>query len=79
MRTEEKMDTAYSLFVDALGRILGQNSSVYRDISKALRSDTKLDLYLAEDAFNALPRETKLDIHSLVKRIASDFSDNIPA
>jgi hypothetical protein len=52
---------------------------VYRDISRALRSDAKLDLYLAEDAFNALPKETKLHIHSLVKKIASDFSAEISA
>lgn len=79
MRTEEKVDITYSLFVDALGRIVGKDSYVYRDISRALRSDAKLDLYLAEDAFNALPKETKLHIHSLVKKIASDFSAEISA
>lgn len=79
MPTENKKDVTYRVFVEALGHIVGKSSYVYRDIRRALNSEAQLDLYLAEDAFNSLPKETKFEIQYLVKKIASDVHTGSPS
>lgn len=79
MPTENKTDVTYRVFVEALGHIVGKNSYVYRDIRRALNSDAQLDLYLAEDAFNSLPKKTKFQIQYLVKKLANDVHTGSPS
>jgi len=50
------------LLAETMSEIVGRDSSVFRDIIRAIETDEVLDMMLAQSSFDALPGEVRRKI-----------------
>lgn len=70
-----KNKKALRLFMAALTEIVGPRSEAYRDLLKAVETDSQMDLLLAQSSFEALPVDVRRRLHERVLELANSDTE----